>query len=145
MKDDKKWLPLGIKILTGSLIIVIIIGTLLCTLGIFYFGFIGLFNVLGIHYDDFHTLFIFTILYFILSLFTDSLYKITLAMIRYLNVKPSQIKWILAFISSFFINLAMISILDQYMDSIFIAPITKIIVSALLALLDLVVDSDKIN
>jgi hypothetical protein len=125
--------------------IVIIIGALLCTFGIFYFGFIGLFNVLSIHYDDFHTLLIFTILYFIFSLFTDILYKITLAMIRFLNVKPAQIKWILAFISSFFINLAMISILDQYMDSIFIAPITKIIVSALLAMLDLVVDSDKLN
>ncbi|MCO7126983.1 regulatory YrvL family protein [Sporolactobacillus shoreicorticis] len=144
MKDDEKRLPIGIKIVIGILIASIIIGALLISFGAIFFGFIGMFNLLGIYYDNFNSLFAFTIFYCALSLFSDIPFKGSIFMINHYKAHLKQTKWVILFLIALSINFILISFLDDQMAGIFISSRTKIVVSAFLAALDLVVDSEKI-
>jgi hypothetical protein len=144
VKHNPKKLPLRLKALIISLITIVVIATVLMTIGALYFGFIGLFNLLGIHYDDFNTLFMFTIFYCAFSLIGEVVLKGFIYVVHYFKVKKWQIKWIFLFLTAFFINIAIISSLDDQLTGIFIHPETKFIVSLFLAALDLAMEWDKI-
>ncbi|GEB76105.1 YrvL family regulatory protein [Sporolactobacillus inulinus] len=87
MKHNPKKLPLRLKALIISLITIVVIATVLMTIGALYFGFIGLFNLLGIHYDDFNTLFMFTIFYCAFSLIGEVVLKGFIYVVHYFKVK----------------------------------------------------------
>ncbi|WP_028977716.1 YrvL family regulatory protein [Sporolactobacillus terrae] len=128
-----------IFIIISLSIIILIVITLL--FGIFFFGFIGLFNLLGIHYDNLFALFIFTLLFIFFSLFADIFEKVVRIILKNPLFGQKQIlKYIILFFSYSAINLAVINVLDYCMQSILINFITQVIVSMLLALLDIVTD-----
>jgi len=145
MKDDEKRLPIGIKIVVGILIGSIIIGALLISLGAIFFGFIGMFNLLGIFYDNFSTLFAITIFYCALALFSNVPFKGCIFMVNFYKTHLGQAKWGILFLIALSINFILISFLDDQMTGIFIGPRTKIVASAFLAALDLVVNSERIR
>ncbi|GAY76018.1 hypothetical protein NBRC111894_1572 [Sporolactobacillus inulinus] len=110
----------------------------------FILGLLAFLILLGIHYDDFNTLFMFTIFYCAFSLIGEVVLKGFIYVVHYFKVKKWQIKWIFLFLTAFFINIAIISSLDDQLTGIFIHPETKFIVSLFLAALDLAMEWDKI-
>ncbi|MCO7175491.1 YrvL family regulatory protein [Sporolactobacillus kofuensis] len=120
---------------------VIILTVLALMFGIFYFGFLGLFNLLGIQYDNLLALFLFTLLFLIFSCFADVFEKLVRMLLKDILIEQNRIlNYIILFISYSAINLTVISTLDYFMQSIVIQFITQIVISMLLALLDIATD-----
>ncbi|MCI1882125.1 MAG: regulatory YrvL family protein [Sporolactobacillus sp.] len=125
--------------------IVLIIAVVLTAVFIlFYFGFLGLFRLLGIHYDSLQSLLIFTLLFFLLGIFADIFEKIirlTLSSLFSIHKSKKQpaisVLLLLAYTT---VNLAVVNILDYLMNSVSILFITQLALAAVLAVLDLATD-----
>ncbi len=125
--------------------IVLIIAVVLTAVFIlFYFGFLGLFRLLGIHYDSLQSLLIFTLLFFLLGIFADIFEKIirlTLSSLFSIHKSKKQpaisVLLLLAYTT---VNLAVVNILDYLMNSVSILFITQLVLAAVLAVLDLATD-----
>lgn len=132
---------LSSKIFIVVSICVIILAVIVLLIGVFYFGFLGLFHLLGIHYDSLYALFIFTLLYILFGCFADIFEKIIKALVNQLRIEQDEIlKYGILFLSFSAVNLAVVHLLDFYMLSISIHFLTQIILSMLLAILDIVTD-----
>ncbi|TQS75398.1 hypothetical protein DX933_06725 [Ornithinibacillus gellani] len=110
--------------------------------GLFYFGFAGLFRLLGVTYNSMGTLFVFVLAYFIISLFTDILAK-GLAYVAGKQVTGKSGAIIMHFIVITSMNLLVLSIIDSVMTGIQITFFAKVIIAFLLFMLDVVFDDDK--
>lgn len=137
------------KSITGKIIffaiIVILIGIFLSLLfSIFFFGFAGIFTLLGVHYDSIWTLILFVITYFIVGfiveIFFDGLRKFA---VQYTNesVESFIIQILISFVGNYFV----ISLLEFIITGISFAFTTKIVIVLLLAILDVVFDNKKKN
>ncbi|MCI1858254.1 MAG: regulatory YrvL family protein [Sporolactobacillus sp.] len=132
------------KLFIIASIVLIIAVALTAVFILFYFGFLGLFRLLGIHYDSLQSLLIFTLLFFLLGIFADIFEKIirlTLSSLFSIHKSKKQpaisVLLLLAYTT---VNLAVVNILDYLMNSVSILFITQLALAAVLAVLDLATD-----
>jgi|SRR5699024_6474473 len=129
---------------TGKLIVMFIILLLisipiLFILGVFFFGFAGIFTLLGIQYNSIWSLILFVLAYFmigfVVDIFFDGLRKLT---VQY--TKGRLESFTIQLIISFLGNYMVISIVELLISSISLSLGTKIIIVLLNSLLDVVFD-----
>ncbi|KYG29226.1 YrvL family regulatory protein [Alkalihalobacillus trypoxylicola] len=143
MSDDRntKELNISLKILIICLFVLLIAGTILFVFSLYYLGMAGLFTLLGISYDSLRSLFLFVILYFVLSFFGDILAKTILGLAITTN-KIAEHKYMpFSFFVYFVINWAVISSLNFIMDSINIDWPALIVLSAFIAAVEVALSS----
>src|SRR5699024_5879688 len=111
-------------------------------LGVFLFGFAGLFTLLGVDYHSVWSLVTFVIFLLILGSAVDIVFD-TLAerTVQYIsgNVKSFIMQILIGFVS----NWIVLVIVDGFMDSIMISAETKWIIAFFLALVESVFDNKK--
>jgi len=111
-------------------------------LGVFLFGFAGLFTLLGVDYHSVWSLVTFVIFLLILGSAVDIVFD-TLAerTVQYIsgNVKSFIMQILIGFVS----NWIVLVIVDGFMDSIMISAETKWIIALFLALVESVFDNKK--
>lgn len=138
-KEEK----LGTKIVIITVVSFLLLGSIGVVIGAFYFGIVGLFQVLGVEYASLWSLLWFTLFYFFLSIFGDIVIKV------FVILTSMSAKWSIPYkkysiiVYSFFVNWAIVSLLNQWMSSIEIELITQMVFALLIALLDYVSRSKK--
>ncbi|KAB2331064.1 YrvL family regulatory protein [Bacillus mesophilum] len=107
----------------------------------YYFGILGLFNILGIHYESLFSLFLFVLFYFLLGIIGDIVLKAFNILLKAAGItaKFSFSAGMLLF--SFLINWAIISAINLLMDSIEIAAVTGIILALIISIIEMALDS----
>jgi len=143
MSDDKPFKQESLR--TRIFIITVVAVMLIATIGIitagYFFGIIGLFRLLGVHYDSFGALFWFITGYLLLGAVGELVTNVMRIFMRKAK-KWSGIQINAGFlILTFLVNLIIISILDNIMHSIEIEAVTRVIVSIALALIDYIMDA----
>ncbi|MDQ0154731.1 regulatory YrvL family protein [Robertmurraya andreesenii] len=140
--DSFKNMNLKDKVLTVIGIALLIILVLGFVFGIYYFGFVGIFELLGVQYQSFSSLAIFVVCFFILGIFVDLFFG-AMAKVAVENetgrVKSFCIELLLAFTSNWLVLFSV----DAFMESITLSLKAKLIVSFLLALLEVIFDNKK--
>lgn len=133
---DKALTVIGLTLLIG-----LVLGFVF---GIYYFGFVGVFELLGVQYQSFSSLAIFVVCFFILGIFADLFFG-AIAKVAVENetgkVKSFCIQLLLAFTSNWLVLFSV----DAFMDSIALSLKAKLIVSLLLAVLEVIFDYKKEN
>jgi len=111
-------------------------------IGIFFFGFAGILNLLGVSIDSYFSLLLFVIAYFILGFFLDIFSGGLVALIaRYLSGKELFLARLIIQCSFDYFALF---IVDELMTSISIPPLVKLIIVLLMFLFDIIFnDKDK--
>ncbi|WP_282155048.1 YrvL family regulatory protein [Cytobacillus gottheilii] len=107
----------------------------------YYFGILGLFNILGIHYESLFSLFLFVLFYFLLGIIGDIVLKAFNILMKAAGItgKFSFSAGILLF--SFLINWAIISVINLLMDSIEIAAVTGMVLALIISIIEMALDS----
>ncbi|MGD6941505.1 YrvL family regulatory protein [Cytobacillus gottheilii] len=107
----------------------------------YYFGILGLFNILGIHYESLLSLFLFVLFYFLLGIIGDIVLKAFNILMKAAGItgKFSFSAGILLF--SFLINWAIISVINLLMDSIEIAAVTGMVLALIISIIEMALDS----
>ncbi len=143
MSDDKPFKQESIR--TKIFIITVVAVMLIAAIGVitaaYFFGIIGLFRLLGVHYDSFGALFWFITGYLLFG----TVGELTTNVMRIFMRKAK--KWTDMQIDagflllSFLVNLIIISFLDNIMHSIEIEAVTRVVVSIIFALIDYAMDA----
>ncbi|MBK4203039.1 hypothetical protein EGI09_03590 [Bacillus subtilis] len=106
--------------------------------GGYFFGIKGLFSILGVTYDSNQTLVLFILVCFAVGLIIDPLTKIiSMILARSLSLKITAL---FAFILYFVSNFITICFADYYMQSIYIPDVLLVVISALMAFIELAFD-----
>ncbi|MCY7864962.1 regulatory YrvL family protein [Bacillus spizizenii] len=106
--------------------------------GGYFFGIKGLFSILGVTYDSNQTLVLFILICFAVGLIIDPLTKIiSMILARSLSLKKTAL---FAFILYFVSNFITICFADYYMQSIYIPDVLLVVISALMAFIELAFD-----
>lgn len=106
--------------------------------GGYFFGIKGLFSILGVTYDSNQTLVLFILVCFAVGLIIDPLTKIiSMILARSLSLKKTAL---FAFILYFVSNFITICFADYYMQSIYIPDVLLVVISALMAFIELAFD-----
>jgi hypothetical protein len=110
--------------------------------GIYFFGLVGLFNLLGIHYDSFYSLALFVINIFLVGIFIELFFKMVyLFSLPFIRTKHFQFLFRLSIES--IANWFTFYIVDSYMQSIFLSLQMEWSLALLLALLEIMFDDDQ--
>lgn len=106
--------------------------------GGYFFGIKGLFSILGVTYDSNQTLVLFILVCFAVGLIIDPLTKIiSMILARSLSLKKTAL---FAYILYFVSNFITICFADYYMQSIYIPDVLLVVISALMAFIELAFD-----
>lgn len=136
---------LGMKIVIVITISLLIIFSIGFVIGIYYFGILGIFKLLGVQYESFSSLFLFVVLYFLLGLIGDLIIKAFMILLSKIPLRNSTSTPIEFFIY-FLVNWSIISILNFFMQSIDISFITQVLAALIIAIIELTLDRlDKKN
>ncbi len=143
MSDDKPFKQESLR--TKIFIITIVAVMLIAVIGVitagYFFGIIGLFRLLGVHYDSFRTIFWFITGYLLIGAVGELITNLMRSFMRKAK-KWSDMQINVGFLFlSFLVNLLIISFLDNIMHSIEIEAVTRVIVSIILALIDYIMDA----
>lgn len=141
--DSFKHKSLRTKIAIVAIISLMLVVALGFVIVAFYFGIVGLFNLLGVEYDSLLSLVWFTIYFTLLSVFGDIVIKMFIVLTNHSNKWSDNYKKYSIVIYSFFVNWGIVSLLNQLMNSINIHLLTQIIFSLILAILDFFIFKDK--
>lgn len=108
---------------------VLIIGVIAFVIAVFYFGILGLFRLLSVQFNSLWSLFWFVVSYLLLGIIGDFVIILLNSLIKTSKKwNSSQLK-ISHLIFSFFLNWAIISLVDELMDSIELQLLTQMILS----------------
>jgi hypothetical protein len=122
-----------------SLLIIMVLGFVF---GLYFFGFVGVFNLIGVEYQSIWSLVMFVVCFYILGLlfdlFFDAMAKIAVQNISG-TVRAFRIKMFFGFVS----NWLVLFVVDTIMESITLSLKTKLIVALLLGVLELIFDNKK--
>ncbi|TKC14359.1 YrvL family regulatory protein [Robertmurraya kyonggiensis] len=143
-KEDKpfKEEPIGTKIFIITTISLLLIGAIAFAIAIYYFGILGLFNLLGVRYDSFGSLLWFVLLYFLVGIIFEIIVKAMHKLMILAKIfRKDQLK-IGIFALSFLGNWAVISLLSNLMHTIEIKALTQIVISVILAIIEIAIDDD---
>ncbi|ADM37801.1 regulatory YrvL family protein [Bacillus spizizenii ATCC 6633 = JCM 2499] len=111
---------------------------LVVILGGYFFGLKGLFSILGLTYDSNQTLVLFILVCFAVGLIIDPLTKVvSMILARSLSLKKTAL---FAFILYFVSNFITICFADYFMQSIYIPDVFLVVISALMAFIELAFD-----
>lgn len=111
---------------------------LVVILGGYFFGLKGLFSILGLTYDSNQTLVLFILVCFVVGLIIDPLTKVvSMILARSLSLKKTAL---FAFILYFVSNFITICFADYFMQSIYIPDVFLVVISALMAFIELAFD-----
>lgn len=122
-----------------ALLIILVVGFVL---GLYFFGMVGAFELLGVHYKSIWSLIVFVVSFFILSviveLFSNAIFKLSVRNIT------GKIKLFFARISfEGTSNWLVLFTVDEFMKVITLSLETEIIVALLIALLEIVFDDKE--
>lgn len=110
-------------------------------IGPFFFGFVGVFELLGVQYQSFWSLLIFVVSFFILGLvvelFSNAIFKLTSQHLT------GKVKMFYKFSIESIFNWIVLFTVDECMSSITLSINTEMIIALLLAILEFVFDKDK--
>ncbi|TYS11724.1 hypothetical protein FZC70_02470 [Bacillus subtilis] len=110
--------------------------------GGYFFGIKGLFSILGVTYDSNQTLVLFILVCFAVGLIIDPLTKVvSMILARSLSLKKTAL---FAFILYYVSNFITICFADYFMQSIYIPDVFLVVISALMAFIELAFD-DRSN
>ncbi|MEI3604976.1 YrvL family regulatory protein [Pseudogracilibacillus sp. SE30717A] len=122
-----------------SLLLVIVIGFIF---SIFFFGFAGIFQLLGVHYDSIWSLVIFVVSFFILGFIVDLIVD-AMAKITVKNVTGSVNVFLIQMLFGFASNWFVLFVVDEFINGITLSFGTKLIIALLLGLIDPIFDNKK--
>ncbi|MFD2654476.1 YrvL family regulatory protein [Gracilibacillus thailandensis] len=130
------------KVITVAAITLLIFLVVGFVIGLFFFGLAGLFELLGVRYHSIWSLLVFVVSFFVLGIFVDLFfkvfYKITVRnMIGKVNVGFFRFSF------DCLSNWLVLFTVDEFMKSITLNLKAEIIIALLLAILEIVFDSDK--
>jgi hypothetical protein len=127
-------------IITGiTILIILVIGFVF---GIYFFGFVGVFKLLGIHYRSNLALVIFVASFFMLGILVDLFFD-ALAKLAVERVTGTVIAFFIQMLIGFASNWLVLFTVDTFMESITLSLKTKLIVALLLAVLEPIFDNKK--
>ena len=121
--------------------IVLVIGFVF---GVFFFGFAGIFELLGVHYESIWSLIIFVLSFFILGLMVD-LFIDAMVTLTVENITGYVSAFFIQFLFGFASNWLVLLIVDAFIKGITLSLETKLIVALLLGVLDPVFDNKKVD
>lgn len=142
--DDKSFKNKGPKekltiIVSMTLFIVVVVGFVM---GIFLFGFAGLFELMGVHYHSKGSLLLFVVSFFILGFFLDLFVEAIAAIIAH-NVAGKVMPFMVQFLFGSASNWFVLVIVDAFMDSIHLSLQTKLLVSLIIGFFEAVFTNEK--
>jgi hypothetical protein len=130
------------KVLAITTILFLIVFSISFVLGIVYFGFAGIFSLLGVNYDSFYSLLIFVASYYLVGIITDIFSK---AIVRVSSQFISG-KWNLLFARMMIdctVTWLLIFTIDEIMHSITIPFSIEIFLSFLLFIIEVAFEDKK--
>jgi hypothetical protein len=135
--DDISFRNLNIKektvVVVGiTLLILLVFGFIV---GLYFFGFIGVFKVFGIEYQSMWSLVMFVVCFYILGLVADLFFD-SMAKIAVQNVTSTVKVFSIKMLSGFASNWLVLMTVDSIMESITLSSLTKLIVALLLGVLE---------
>lgn len=122
-----------------TLFIILVTGFVL---GIYFFGFAGVFALLGVHYQSVWSLVIFVVSFFILGFLVDLFFG-ALAELVTEKITGNEEAFLIQMLFGFVLNWLVLATVDAFMESISLSLQTKLIVSLLLTVLESVFDNKK--
>lgn len=130
------------KITTAIVVSVLIIFVIGFVLGVYFFGMVGVFKLLGVQYESTWSLVIFVISFVLLSLivelFSNVLFKLSV------QTMTEKIKIFLIRLSYGIIsNWLVLFIVDEFMNSITLSLKTEIIIAIFLGIIEIAFDDEK--
>lgn len=128
--------PLHIKIFIIFVIILLIAFIVGFIFAIYYFGILGLFQILNVEYDSLFSFFLFVFFYFLLSFVGDFVAKVFEVLLSFPLKINKRGKILIFFLSHFLITWTIIAFLNMVMSSITIPFTTQIILSLFIALIE---------
>ncbi len=141
-KESFRDMSIGVKIFIVVSVGVIVLGGLLFSLFVYYFGLAGIFRLLDVSYESSFVLLKYAVYTFLLCMVLDIISKPILALFN--SVQPSAVGQVLfrALVDTFFTWLALHTI-DQLMESITISTGIEWICAFLLFIVDWALDDRK--
>lgn len=137
-KDESFWM----KIFIVSTILVIVTVAIGVVFALYYFGLLGLFNILGVQYDSLFALFLFVLFYFLLGIPGDVVVNSFVLLLRRGATNESFLRWGTLFIR-FLVNWSILSLLHYAMHSIAITTVTQVVVALGVAVVETVFDKES--
>lgn len=111
-------------------------------LGLFFFGFTGIFNFLGVEYQSSWSLLLFVVNFFILGFIID-LFADTIANLSVMNIQSDIKTFLIRMLLGFVANWLTLSIVNSFMKSIKFSIETTLIISFILSIIDAQVNHKK--
>lgn len=132
------------KILTIGAIALLLLLALSFVIGIFLFGFAGLFTVLGVEYATKGSLLIFVIYFFLLGFIFDIFFD-AVAKIAVENVSGRFQSILIQISIAVVANWLVLVIIDSFMESINLSQEMKLIIALIVAIVDVTFDDKKVT
>ncbi|WP_018930696.1 YrvL family regulatory protein [Gracilibacillus lacisalsi] len=130
------------KVITVAAITLLIFLVVGFVIGVFFFGLAGLFELLGVRYHSIWSLLVFVTSFFVLGIFVDLFFKVFYKITVRNMIGKVKIGF-LRFGFDFLSNWLVLFTVDEFMKSITLTLKAEIIIALLLAILEIVFDSDK--
>lgn len=128
--------------------IIIVFGVMLVSvfaigliLGTYFFGFLGIFELLGVKYETTFSLFLFVLFFFLLGIIGDFFGDALIILFSY-RTKKEEVPFLFQIFVFFLVNWCIISFLNIVMKSIEILFVTQIFVSAILSIIEVTLDKE---
>ncbi len=140
-EDDKSFKEesFGTKVIIIIAVAVLIIGAVGFAFGVYYFGLLGIFNLLGVQYDSLFSLFLFVVLFFLLGIPGELVVKVFEVLLSFLSANNVAT----GFLINGLVNWSILSLADFFMDSIYISQPTLLAVACIIATIETVLDKDE--
>lgn len=130
------------KIIIIALIVFAVSAILLLIIALYYFGLLGIFHLLNVHYDSLKSLFLFVLIFLLISVIGDLIIKV-LRVFIYAIIPSSRLQLFLSFLLIFSIIWTGFSIADKWMDSVQLGNVVQLITTLIFSLVELAFDSPK--
>lgn len=131
----------GTKILIVITISFLLVFAITLFIGSYYFGILGIFKLLGVEYDSFLSLLLFVIFYFLLGIIGDLVVYAFSVLLSSIVFRPLT-ELTITFLINLLVNWSIISFLNFCMLSIEISIGTQIIASAIISIIEVVLEND---
>ena len=131
---------IGSKVLIVVTIAILLLTSVGAVFAVYYFGILGVFNLLGVEYDSLFSLLLFVIFYFLLGLLGDIVQKAFIILISSLSINHYATK-LVEFSIYLLVNWSIISFLNFLMQSIHVEMLTQVIAAAIIALIEFTLEN----
>ncbi|WP_156319859.1 YrvL family regulatory protein [Bacillus sp. FJAT-18017] len=140
-EDDKSFKEesFGTKVVIIIAIAVLIMGAVGFAFGVYYFGLLGIFNLVGVQYDSLFSFFLFVVLFFLLGIPGELVVKVFEVLLSFLSADNISTR----FLINGLVNWSILSLADFFMDSIYISQPTLLGIACIIAIIETVLDKDE--